>query len=156
MNKEKNIKDYLHLYLGCEVLTVYGLTKLTAVGDDNYVRIGQAIVIPIDGIRIILRPLSSMTDEELIWWFKNIPDNKYTLDKCIWTTEMNGEPCESHWTLWCKEKEMGCRHGYSIGINNHFSPDEFHWLLSKHFDLFGLIESGLAIDATKIIQHENT
>lgn len=23
-----------------------------------------------------------------------------------------------------------------------------HWLLSKHFDLFGLIESGLAIDAT--------
>jgi hypothetical protein len=33
-----------------------------------------------------------------------------------------------------------------------FSPQEFHLLLSKHFDLFGLIEAGLAIDATTINQ----
>lgn len=29
-----------------------------------------------------------------------------------------------------------------------FSPDEFKFLLSKHFDLFGLIEAGLAVDKT--------
>lgn len=30
------------------------------------------------------------------------------------------------------------------------TPKSFHYLLSKHFDLFGLIEAGLAIDKTKI------
>jgi hypothetical protein len=42
-------------------------------------------------------------------------------------------------------------------LNNHkwqdfeigLAPEQFHWLLSKHFDLFGLIEAGLAIDKTK-------
>jgi hypothetical protein len=31
-----------------------------------------------------------------------------------------------------------------------YSPETFLWLLSKHFDLFGLIEAGLAIDKTKL------
>lgn len=32
-----------------------------------------------------------------------------------------------------------------------FTPNRFVWLLSKHFDLFGLIEAGLALEKSKII-----
>ena len=31
-----------------------------------------------------------------------------------------------------------------------FRPDQFLFLLSKHFDLFGLIDAGLAIDKTTL------
>lgn len=34
-----------------------------------------------------------------------------------------------------------------IGISGAFTPTQFKKLLSKHFDLFGLLESGFAIDA---------
>lgn len=40
-----------------------------------------------------------------------------------------------------------------IGLHRHELQAEFHrvkYLLSKHFDLFGWIEAGLAIDKTKI------
>jgi hypothetical protein len=43
--------------------------------------------------------------------------------------------------------------GYMCGMNimylNQLSPVQFHYLLSKHFDLFDLIADGLAIDAAK-------
>jgi hypothetical protein len=32
----------------------------------------------------------------------------------------------------------------------HFAPNHFKFLLSKHFDLFGLIPDGLAIDKTTL------
>jgi hypothetical protein len=35
---------------------------------------------------------------------------------------------------------------YDPDLSDEFTPDEFVSLLSKHFDLFGLIESGIAID----------
>ena len=33
---------------------------------------------------------------------------------------------------------------------DHLSPEEFRYLLSLHFDIFQLIESGLAIDASTL------
>lgn len=33
--------------------------------------------------------------------------------------------------------------------SKQLTPESFLWLLSKNFDLFGLIESGEALDATK-------
>jgi hypothetical protein len=36
------------------------------------------------------------------------------------------------------------------GKANHFSPDQFTFLLSRGFDLFNLIQHGLAIDKTKM------
>lgn len=104
----KNTKDYLHLYLGCEVViekSSYwcvhefdyhkGEKRLLLPSVLTWVRNNEMIVKP------ILRPLSDMTEEE-------------------------------------------------DAIDCDLSPAEkFRFRLSKDFDLFGLIEAGLAIDKTK-------
>lgn len=128
----KDIKDYLHLYLGCKVLLPDGSKDIL-----DYVEIDQDIfwyskgtdhddkpVSPcIEDIKLILRPLSDMTEEELqecgnmIYDFSDDP-------------ELNNH----QW----KDFEIGS------------APEQFHWLLSKHFDLFGLIDAGLAIDKTTL------
>jgi hypothetical protein len=38
------------------------------------------------------------------------------------------------------------KHNRGHFIDQHWFPEGFQWLLSKHFDLFGLIEAGLAIE----------
>lgn len=53
-----------------------------------------------------------------------------------------------------KEKDKGYREWYNVsdryGTPTMRNAAEIKYFLSKHFDLFGLIEAGLAIDATTI------
>jgi hypothetical protein len=120
---KKELKDYLHLYLGCEVfIESYSfmngnkreklIDKLTEVGING--RIDCEKYTPPDGdVKLVLRPLSDMTEEE--------------------KTEM-----------------MQQKHKYDTGNSmSHTITDHayrVHWAINKHFDLFGLIEAGLAID----------
>lgn len=115
-----NIKDYLHLYLGCEVQvqseSEKGKIKILAcvepVSNKAWTESGNTHYI--DLIKPILRPLSDMTEEE--------------------------------------KREADLVRGNGDGCDNYAVPEayEFKYLLSKHFDLFGLIEAGLAIDKTTI------
>jgi hypothetical protein len=123
---EKNIKDYLHLYMGCPLIyevwgqeceEVHGVRskKITAkLHPEVYLNIIQGRFAW--AYNIILRPLSDMTKVEV--------------------SELRN--------IWSD--------GYETG-NNYTSiiadAAQIKWLLSKHFDLFGLIPAGLAIDATK-------
>lgn len=112
-----DIKDYLHLYLGSE--TNYG--ELLAV--DYY---NNVVGVLVDGkpeagdlkqIKLILRPLSDMTDDEM---FNNVEPMTYGLKSLR-------------------------------GIELHLQAAELtRYLLSKHFDIFGLIDAGLAIDKSKL------
>lgn len=125
---EKNIKDYLHLYLGCEVICpdpfkdegVNTRGYLTGIHGEH----GPEIQL-IEGyhasenpeyfdysqIKLIVRPLSSMTEGE-------------------------GNELENI--------------GHNAVLNkfeiNRFHAERIKYLLSKGFDLFGLIEAGLAIE----------
>ena len=75
----------------------------------------------------ILRPLSDLTKwaEEYYNFLKLDETNKYDLD---YLCEMNGD------------------------ISNQLRYDMLLWLFENHFDVFGLIEKGLAIDINTIIQ----
>lgn len=116
----KNIKDYLHLYLGCDFEWTNGIVthqyKLMA----SWITMIEANDWWGD-VKPILRPLSDMTEEEA-----------YEVDS-----------------------EYGSVSGQHLSqalINNDLRyvkklADGFEltrYLLSKHFDLFGLIEAGLA------------
>jgi len=132
MSNKKHIKDYLHYYIGCDVLLrLEGYENpmpITGIGEtffvlkfqngDSKIRIQH-----INCIRLILRPLSSMTDEEL-----NVCGNM------IYDFSDDPELSKHKWR------------DFEIGL----APEQFHYLLQQGFDLFGLIESGLAIDKTKI------
>lgn len=126
MNNEKQLKDYLNLYLGCRFWD-YGseegheIATITGVYNNNNVCMvcdehGNTDIKP-EEIKLILRRLESMTEEE--------------------EKHLDGE-------LW--------EYGSNFKV---YSPEQTIYLLSLGFDLFGLIDAGLAIDAATLIQKED-
>lgn len=113
------IKDYLHLYIGCEVRCcrgkgAKGILKGINTGDlsINPVQILTGSILcylRFSEVMPILRPLESLSEEE---------DQEFALINRDW-------------------------------IDGHWSADGLLWLLKNQFDLFGLIKAGLAIDKTK-------
>lgn len=127
----KKIQDYLHLYLGADGIASGDLpAKLVGItqgyGHDTFYPIvkregmRQYTDTP-NGFKPLLRPLSSMTEEEM--------DQVVELGGLY----RRGDTVEQFTATW-----------------KAFGADVFVWLLSHHFDLFGLIDAGLAIDKTSI------
>ena len=131
--ESKRIEDYLHLYLGCEIIGTYDdqsggkgyLTGVTNGGHECEIQFIREDGINVEEepqfneakeVKLILRQLGDMTDEERAQKdrLKNMEDN-YT---SAWEPLMN-------------------------------RAESIRYLLSKHFDLFGLIPAGLAIDKTQ-------
>jgi hypothetical protein len=81
-----------------------------------------------DDLKLSLRPLSDMTEGEMEECGNMIYDfsNDEVLAKWEWQY-------------------------FETGLD----AEQFNWLLSKHFDLFGLIDAGLAIDKTTLKQNKN-
>lgn len=118
---EKNIKDYLHLYMGCKfVLTdddgIDRQFHLTAY-NYNYYRDWHSELKP------ILRPLSDMSEDEAA----HIDD--------LARRQLDGI-------------ETPANTKFVTGIRTN-TAEALRWCLSKRFDVFGLIAAGLAIDITK-------
>lgn len=139
---EKNIEDYLHLYLDSEAL--YSIcfvddreawTAPCRLFTDRYFSYRNDM--SVDGFRLYLRPLSDMTEEEakefcrLEGWGENL-ENIVVTDDAIDFKRVIGDRSEA-----CISRFTRCR------------PEMFRWLLSHGFDLFELIDAGLAIDKTK-------
>jgi hypothetical protein len=140
--ENKNIKDYLRFYLGCEVLTDNGIETLVGVGllgsDAQRFRTIERFRSSTNDWskenKIILRPLSDMSEDEALEVAENILSlNGLNLDD--WSAKDIVSAYVEQW--------------------DRYTPEETKWLLSKGFDLFGLIESGLAIDKTKLTDHGN-
>lgn len=127
------LKNYLHLYLGAEVYIFPAETLSNGWYAEKKKGFQDGwgfyeLTIPKynqtleAGYLLALRPLSDIKDHEHIESSVAYTDafGKVAEDKSEWVKEWHGEFAR---TL---------------------------YLLSKHFDLFGLIENGLAIDKTKI------
>jgi hypothetical protein len=92
-----------------------------------------------DQVQLVLRPLSDLTEEEKIDLYKIVrmpcppfiepdyDDPKVKKEMVMWA-EMLVSP--------------------AFGLN--LKPDQFIYLLSRHCDLFGLIDSGQAIDLSTL------
>ena len=140
---EKKIEDYLHFYLGCDVITT---SRIEYWHDDE----GQYVEkIPKDSIitgndtrflfetgykfKLLLRPLSDMTEEE-----EDYINDEFSFGHAL-----------SNLGKSLKEGNL-----YQMRVTETFEITRY--LLSKSFDLFGLIESGLALDKTKQITYGNS
>ena len=133
----KEIKDYLPFYLGCQAKVIFARNEAAPeIGELIEVGKNMAFVendkheyyecMPYE-VKPILRPLCDMTGEELIQYGKiEVPEMNVRFDL------------------------KGIR---EVAMHAYYEPETFRWLLSKSFDLFGLIEAGLAIDKTKINNH---
>jgi hypothetical protein len=162
---KKELVNYLHLYLGCECQpvdrTISG--RLLAIrimdGCENaFIEYtGQSNLIPfkMHELRPILRLLSDMTEDEM----KELLCFKYAPSDYVFRNMLN------EFKFYCDEPKRNTTRGEGVGYSvfkdgSHYqsgtlsfvrlNPTQFHYLLSLHFDLFDLIPSGLAIDASTI------
>lgn len=135
---EKKIEDYLHLYLGCEVETEKFTATLLGVelpiNAIVYRKETGTHVFRLGGIKPLLRPLSSMTEEEFKKLLPELSLDIYNAyNHCI-----NWEDKPKHVLI----------------LENRVNTNKLRFidgicLMKKFYDVLGLIESGLAIDKTK-------
>lgn len=121
LTEEKKIKDYLHLYLGCEVMYIDGMSLILKSISINRARIGAKdddvhFNVPVENFKPILRPLSDMSEEE----FKECD-------------------LKTHPKFWMTDSSIWC-----------FTAEKTRYLLSKQFDLFNLHEAGLCLYKTDL------
>lgn len=156
----KTLKDYAHLYLGCDIQypdtdgTII-TAKLTGTTNGDGLEttyfevqkntsgsptVGDYLSWEPNGhhnsnalhVKLILRPLSDMTQEE---------GRKYV--------ELRGYEAINSVTILAGGIEFT-----HPGMNTYISfennkPEQFAFLLSNGFDIFGLIEAGLAVSKTE-------
>jgi hypothetical protein len=146
------LQDYIKYYIGCNAITTDDkeLADLVGVSDDNahlvHCRTGSYGTCDVTGVKLLLRRLEDMTEEdlkEMIIMFSliDLSNCQFEYDQ-YWVNAIR------------KGVVVDC---LSIEMNGHIDmmrcspgtnpqPETFHYLLSKHFDLFGLIDAGLAVD----------
>lgn len=167
----RDIKDYLHLYLGCDVQTKWHLVcTLVAITKSDYnpysdckiMRKDQSKVMldtAFSNIKPILRKLSSMTEEEAIE-IGEIVIGSYDSVKFKADKKLSNSGTFNYWKVHKEHRgygksltidengEVDVYDSHNDGTHTIYMKQHFvtKHLLSKHFDLFQLIESGLAID----------
>lgn len=148
---EKKIQDFLHLYIGCEAILTTN-HWFTPEGDKKVIITGYfggeypyAFYTRGDNVsgndqvkyfKPLLRPLSSMTEEEMLEYarIERPETSKVELKgEKVWSFYDDGESFYK-WIAHSLMKPI---------------PDQFRYLLSRGFDLFGLIDAGIAIDKTQ-------
>lgn len=168
--KNKKIKpELLSLYLGQKCR--HYVTMVTGEVEDRGITIIDGTIIELakekDYKSIpILRELPSMTtneQEHLIWFLMNSPIRGTKLSKkdlkgCIDSVSPDDNAIVINFSYSCFAGELYVStHSGLIRLYDGdqedtellipFEPKMYAWLLSKGFDLFGLIDSGLAINS---------
>lgn len=165
----KQLIDYLHFYLGCDLKTDTGVVKLIAV---------QKEVIPCTDYRVIclngnvthelkgefkpiLRPLSDMTEDEILEvckLFSPTAWGEYRFKK--WVAKKDPKSNDS-WISYDVTNENST-YSFTVDLIDGdimlYDDDDYEpihvdnnyrfWYVRNGFDIFGLIGSGLAIDKT--------
>lgn len=147
---KKEIADYIHLYKDAKIIhDKYPDTQMTI---HNWDKNGDVVMGKSDEFqelkphhKLVLRPLSDMTEEEAIelvkiseW--KQYGDHPHKREYKAYRNGFN--EIVVSWGDSIREKNVP-------ETKEVFGFEEFRYLLSKGFDVFNLIPDGLAIDKTK-------
>lgn len=149
---EKKIEDYLHLYIGCfcKVDNRSHTHRLTGVKNGAALFRSTNGMVAMNNVKPILRPLADMTNGEIkeigkIEGLANLGDIQKFGDDCIGAVD-------DTYKLMFETSPLTIvylkKNGADYTLAKPFEITQY--LLSKHFDLFGLIQAGLAIDITKL------
>lgn len=156
---KQELKDYLHLYIGCEAELTYDTESFVKVMTCDHVKkcCGRD-----DWMKPILRPLSDMTEMEIIKLLTIVYKDIYNYTPDIGDCTFHKEGLDSV-GMKCLDRLDDSVLGFSIQVmrgieystNGTYSVvNQFkctHWLLEHGFDLFGLIEANLAINRLELV-----
>lgn len=146
---EKNLKDYLHFYIGCEFM--FSGTKDTTLYTLDYERF--ALINEDDDfkeITLVLRKLFDITGEEvrelLYMQYVGLREKKLAINfgRRNRPDETTNYPGSIEYSL---HDENSGQHVMSGTFSfQSLNAEIFKSLLEKGFDMFGLINSGCAVD----------
>lgn len=171
------LKDYLHYYLYGNILEVGVSTcQLIGIGDCYYtIKTKQGTLLTLSdraNVKLVLRRLEDMTQEEMVNLLTDLfpfdMEDKPSADEFSMEMFYNDDglmvdgdvSVGANYTCRCYEGQIAIKQCGTIcffdeagnqehGIN---VPKAYHYLLSKGFDIFGLIDAGLAVDIKIINQ----
>lgn len=161
----KDIREYLHYYIGQKHRYRYidwepgHWTPWFTLKNES---LDPMLDLSIDGLQLALRKLEDMTEEEVRASIKLMEGHvsKYPIHRRVKNAGTADQL--SQWYYVHNNEEhiimnlSGGENGFQIYNNgNHYYRcymKLFDYLLSKGFDLFGLVDAGLAIDAKTITQ----
>lgn len=169
------LKDYLHYYLYGKIYEVgVGTCQLIGIGDCYYtIKTKQGTLLTLSdraNIKLVLHRLEDMTEEEMVGLFQSmVPDDmedkptndEYTIN--VFRGDGGNLVDESvavgaEYSCRCYEGQLTIKKCGTICAYDEAGDEEeivnapraFHYLLTHHFDLFGLIDAGLAVDGGKL------
>jgi len=160
-------QEVIHLYLGCKIVGTYNdtsgsegiLTGVTNGGEECEIQFFLEDGINVEEepqfneakeVKLILRPLSSMTEEEMKELYFLVFSRKFSGDNI---THRDAGKSQERWILWSGVDRLFIYKDGDVGADCDLSyirvpyQKVFTWQLSRGFDLFGLIEAGLAINS---------
>jgi len=114
------LQDYIHYYIGVECLNTW------FTPDHECYKEGWKL----EGYR---------TTSQKCYFLENETDN-------TWTDSI--KPILRRLISLTEDERADLHIGTCFDFGS-YRPDQFNYLLKKHFDLFGLIDAGLAIDANQ-------
>lgn len=160
-NNMIQLQDVIQFYIGCDcirpdnktVLKIYGVQGNLIVHNepDGLTYSGTA------GCKPILRNLSDMTTDEMKDMYHLVFGRRFCGDNI---THRDVGKKNERWVLWSGVERLFIYKDGDIGADSDLQhrsvhqPSVFKFLLSKQFDLFGLIESKQAVDAATISKQQ--
>lgn len=133
------LSDVIHFYIGQKF--IHTDDYLT---ENEFILTGNFIARWNENCRLLLRPLSSMTEEEA----KEFIVITWNIDKAalieLKITPYGIEFCDA------------LTHLHHAASFSEISPEEFIYLIRNNFDVFSLIESQQAIDIPKLNKNEQS
>jgi hypothetical protein len=161
-NKDLKLQDFIHYYIGCNVITTDDneVAELVGVSDDNahvvHKGTGSYGTCSVEGVKPILRQIAdiALDEKKAIWqliFSRPFPDS----GRILWfDKETHSAP--KRWVLMSGVERLGVELNGNVWADSDlhhykFNPHAItHYLLRQHFDLFNLIDNNLAVDAKTI------
>ncbi len=174
---KKELKDYLYLYVGCDcnlmgqskskdeegysdepipkIFTISGVvdvngTMFAHCDDDEYHH-----EVELSEVFPILRPISDMSEQERKEIYEIVFKRKFPVSGRIVFMPDTSTFSDPRWILSAGVDRLGIEVSGSVWADCDLQTIKYNenlvtvYMLKKGFDLFGLIESELAIDKTK-------
>lgn len=139
------LQDYLHYYIGCAYWTD------NSEGELNSKTLPHVIDMLNRGkkVQLHLNRLEDMTEEQAIELTRLVVHSEEYIN--VSTCRNSYNDIIVTWGLLTPlERVNDNEHRYNATAERCWGAKQFHYLLQHHFDLFGLIDAGLAIDAKTI------
>jgi hypothetical protein len=140
---EKKLSDYLHYYLGCDYWTNNSQGNLNAKTLPDVIDMCKRD----KGVQLHLRRLEDMTDEEAIDLVRRVVHEDEYINVSTYRHNHTNDLMVQWGLLTHAQRADDVEYFFNATGERSWSGDQFHYLLQQSFDLFGLIDAGLAIDA---------